>query len=363
MNARSRKNIDCSNPAPTAENGAPCPIDWVYHNVMEYLDVGIIVLDSDRRQVVYQNASTRELLQGEIDPGDYREVCALLLATGEVYADGQRFEGPRTLRSGNRLLGYSVYTINEQCCCIFIRDITEKARLMSIAEAVNTMDNIGYIFAGIRHEIGNPINSIKMTMSVLRRNLERFSPEQVQEYVDRTLTEISRVEYLLKSLKNFSMFENLAARDLDLAEFLGKFAFLVSSDLEKDGIHLVCDPPAAPVWGRTDPRALQQVLLNLLTNATGALEGRPEPRIEISLGRGDGLVWVRVRDNGCGISAEEQKHLFKPFYTTKSEGTGLGLVITRKMLAQLDSSIEIHSEPGVGTTAAISIPTGKPGHD
>ena len=88
------------------------------------------------------------------------------------------------------------------------RDVSEARRLESIAEAINMMDNVGYIFSGIRHELGNPINSIKTALTVLKQNLKKWSTDQVDVYIERCLTETTRVEYLLQTMKTFSMHEN-----------------------------------------------------------------------------------------------------------------------------------------------------------
>jgi signal transduction histidine kinase len=358
-----------NNPLHSSTSEVPKPaanhqsVEWVFQNVMEYLDVGIIVLDLLENKVVYQNAGAIALLQEEMDPQDCRAICQLLLPQNLGHPQIEGLEGQQTVRLGNHILGYSVYAITERTCFVLLRDITEKMRLMSIAEAVNTMDNIGYIFSGIRHEIGNPINSIKMTMSVLRRNLGTFSTEVIHEYIDRSMGEIGRVEYLLKSLKNFSMFESPEIKSFDLCDFLDKLVQLAQSGMEKEGIRLQVDMPAGPIRVSVDARALQQVMLNLLANATAALIGRPEPWVEIILQARPEFVWVKIRDNGCGISREDQQHLFKPFYTTKPSGTGLGLVITRKLLAQMSCSIEIASYEGLGTTVGISLPWAEENHD
>lgn len=334
-------------------------MDCVCRNVMEYLDVGIIVLDLLENHVVYQNAGAVDLLKDEVDPRDCPAICRLLLPEENGLPTIDGLEGQQTALFAKRVIGYSVYPIDEGTIFIMLRDNTEKVRLMSIAEAVNTMDNIGYAFSGIRHEIGNPINSIKMTMSVLRRNLDRFSPEVVHEYIDRTISEIGRVEYLLKSLKNFSMFETPDIQSLDLLVFVNKFIQLVKSGFDKDAICLHLDLPIEPVWVTADARALQQALLNLLANATAAMEDQPDPQLTISVQWSPKFVILQVRDNGCGISAEDQQHLFKPFYTTKASGTGLGLVITRKLLVQMGCSIELFSEEGSGTTVNIFLPWAK----
>lgn len=329
--------------------------DWVFHDVLERLDVGIIVVNHQAGQIAYRNLAAVEVLGDLLDSFTYPAVHELLL---KIPLAAKNLSQPLELRSGNSLLGYTVYRISEDCLCIFIRDTTEKSRLMSIAEAVNTMNNIGYVFSGIRHEIGNPINSIKMTMSVLKHRLHEFTPEMVGEYIERTLSEIARVEFLLKSLRNFSMFENIEVRPLDLVDFLEKFVFISSGDMEKRGIVLRTEIPAGEVRVKADARALQQVLLNLLANASGALEGRDQPEILLSLKQTPSLVTLSVRDNGCGIAPEEQINLFKPFFTTKAEGSGLGLVICKKMLAQMNCSIDIQSNIGDGTTVIITLPGG-----
>ena len=330
-----------------------CSIHWVYHQVMDHLDVGIIVIDDDKQEIIYQNHAANHILTKSQIEQNYRQICQTLLDKQQHTSTPQ---AALEFRSGNRLMGYSVYDISSACHCILIRDITEKSRLMSIAEAVNVMDNTSYIFSGIRHEIGNPINSIKVTMSVLKNKLDKFSPETIDEYVERCLAEISRVEYLLKSLKNFSLFENLQLHKTDLKDFLEKFLFMVKSDFETMGVPVRVKLTDQAVIARVDPRALQHVLLNLLTNARAALEQTEDPEILLDLDVKDRLIWLRIQDNGCGIPTEDLRNIFKPFYTTKEDGTGLGLVIARKMLAQMDSSIEIQSQDGTGTIITILIP-------
>jgi len=238
------------------------------------------------------------------------------------------------------------------------RDVTERVRLESIAEAVNTMDNIGYIFSGIRHELGNPVNSIKMTLSVLAANLEKYSKDQVREYVDRSMSEIARVEYLLRALKSFNMFETPELRPVSMAEFLERFRQLVAGEFERRGIEVKVILHPEVQCAQTDARALQQVLLNLLTNAADALEGREEPKIVINVFRQPGAVVLRVIDNGRGMNEEQRRNLFKPFHTTKQRGTGLGLIITKKMLSKMGGTIEITSERDAGTIVDIVLPEG-----
>jgi PAS domain S-box-containing protein len=238
-------------------------------------------------------------------------------------------------------------------------DVTERVRLESIAEAADMMNNLGYIFSGIRHEIGNPIHSLKIILGVLGNKIGSSPPEDLAAYVARAASEISRVEYLLKALKNFNMYETPEPQVMGMKPFLNNLLSLASEDFVKQGIRVECSLQPEGQWGCFDPRALQQVILNILSNAADALRGRAEPRIGIEARKMDGRIRLRVEDNGWGISPEQQRELFKPFRTTKPGGTGLGLVIAKKMLTAMNGGIEIQSRKDQGTIVDISIPEGK----
>jgi signal transduction histidine kinase len=239
-------------------------------------------------------------------------------------------------------------------------DITEKKRLEAIAEAVNLMENLGYIFAGIRHEIGNPLNSVKMALSVLDKNLDRYPRQTIREFVSRSLGELSRVEYLLKAFKNFSMFETPQMEVVNLGIFLENFKALVEEDFSRKGIHICLDLPSEDVVVSTDQRAFHQVLLNLLTNAADALVDSERPMIDIAVDQIPGFVRVQIRDNGCGMTPDAHKNLFRPFFTSKPQGTGLGLMIVKKMLSKMNSTIGIESRHLEGTTVTMMLPEGVP---
>ena len=236
------------------------------------------------------------------------------------------------------------------------RDITSKKRLESIAEAANLMTNIGYIFSGIRHEIGNPINSIKMALTVLNNNITTYSIDMIKEFTERSLDEVLRVEYLLKALKNFSMYENLDIGRISVDECMKNFTSLIRDDFKNKNIAIRLELPQEPVYACADPRALHQVLLNLATNAADALSSVESPLIALRLERKLGLAIIHVIDNGCGMSREERSNLFKPFHTSKRNGTGLGLVIVKKMLSTMNSTLKVQSEKNKGTTVMIFIP-------
>lgn len=236
------------------------------------------------------------------------------------------------------------------------RNITENKRLLAIAETMDLMKNLGYIFSGIRHEIGNPINTIKMTASVLKNNLHRFSPERVEEYIDRMLTETNRVEYLLKNLKNFNMFEELNPVQIDFTDFMSKFIGLVEPDYGHRDISISTEVHPEVGSAYTDSRALHQVLLNICNNAADALQGTEKAAISISVAKAGQKIRITIADNGPGISETNLHEIMKPFFTTKPQGTGLGLSIVQKILSRMEGTIDIKSRENEGTEVIITIP-------
>jgi signal transduction histidine kinase len=243
----------------------------------------------------------------------------------------------------------------------FIRDVSAQVRLEAMAESVSAMENIGAVFAGVRHEIGNPINNAKMMLTVLEQKLDALAAERVRYYVTRTLGEICRVEHLLMTLKSFNLFEAPQIADQQTGPILDLLRDMIGEHLrqQKISLFLTVLPGAGVV--RADSRALQHVLLNLVTNAADALRDREDPKIEIVASAGNDIVRFRVADNGAGMDAAQLANLFKPFHTTKPNGTGLGLVIVKKMLQAMNGSIDVASKPNEGTVVTIDLPAGKEG--
>ncbi|HWR59663.1 MAG TPA: HAMP domain-containing sensor histidine kinase [Thermodesulfovibrionales bacterium] len=334
----------------------PCLGECIYANILDDISLGIIGLDIAKREVFFQNKSAVDIFKGTIKPKDYNALASLLIPGGPIESGSH--DVSRTIRYGRKFVGCTIYIISERYLWIYVSDVTEKVRLDSIAEAVNTMNNLGYIFSGIRHELGNPINSIKTTMTVLGNNIDSYSRDTVLEYINRVQLDINRVEYLLNDLRTFSLYENPDLKEVHMPSFMTNLLSIVEMDFSRNQIKIKTLFRPEAQAGYVDPRALQQVMLNILTNASDALKSRESPEITISMFRMNGRIIIKVKDNGCGIPEDHKKHLFKPFSTTKMRGTGLGLVIVKKMLTKMDGTVEIESHEGLGTTVTLNLPGG-----
>ncbi|MCE5246860.1 MAG: HAMP domain-containing sensor histidine kinase [Candidatus Polarisedimenticolia bacterium] len=338
--------------AADAASGRAAPLD----EILDAIDVGLILLDPPRSAVVSINVPGKRLLAAAGAPVDFDGLRRLFLpAVGDwTIPTGPTRSG--TLRLGATLVGYNTYPAGDGLICIVARDVTERARLESIAQAVNIMDHTGYIFSCIRHEIGNPLNSIKTILSVLDANLDSYPRPALADNLRRCLGEVQRIETLLRSLKNFSLYEHPAPELLELPSFMEQFLRLVQRQLEGRKIAVSTAFADDARLAFVDPRALTQVMLNVVVNAMDALAGRESPRIEIAATRSGEYVLLKVADNGVGITPEQRRNLFRPFYTSKPHGTGLGLVIVRKLLTKMNGHIDVEGRPGAGATATLAIP-------
>lgn len=242
---------------------------------------------------------------------------------------------------------------------VVFRDMSREERLESIAAAVETMNSLGFVFSAVRHELGNPVNSVKMALSVLRKNLDRFDAQTVRDFVDRSLLELGRVEELLASLRTYSLYEDVQLRVLDLTAFVRDFTDFVSRDFAARGVSVVADRHDGPAFAAADPRALRHVLLNLVANAAEAMETRGGSIRLVVLAEGE-WAGIRVEDDGPGMSTDTLGNLFRPFYTTKTKGTGLGLVLAKKMMTKMGGTIEAVSTPAIGTTMLLSLRAAPP---
>ncbi len=141
-----------------------------------------------------------------------------------------------------------------------------------------------------------------------------------------------------------------------MSSFMRDLFGMVERDFGPRGIRFKTVFRPEVEYGYIDPRAFQQVMLNILTNAADALEGKESPEITVTMFKSRGRVLVKVKDNGCGITEKCRNNLFKPFTTTKTNGTGLGLVIVKKMMSKMDGTVEVESEEDRGTVVTLNLP-------
>ena len=213
-----------------------------------------------------------------------------------------------------------------------------------------------FVFSSVRHEVGNPLNTIMVTAQTLRSLLLREERDRLGQYVDWILDEGHRIERLLRALKTFSLFEQVDARPGDLVPFLEALVQRILPVVSTRGIHLhwSSEPATAPLV--FDPEAVNHLVENLVFNAVEAIEAEGGSRIELLLRqpRNAGLQLV-VRDDGPGIAPEHLDDVFKPFFSMKRGGSGLGLSLVQRIALAHGWTVRAERNPEKGVSFHVEL--------
>lgn len=249
------------------------------------------------------------------------------------------------------------------------RDMETDRLSMQLIES-GKMASLGELSAGVAHEINNPLAIILTERQILLDLAERNSAldetfkKDLKESLDQVRAQITRCKNITHSLLRFSRRTKSVIEEVDLNTFLGEIVQLMEREAHSSGIAFMkdFDPNLKPIL--SDPSQLQQVFLNLFTNAVDAHEGKSSGAIRIAT-KGDHRnqrVRVTVADKGSGIPGENLERIFDPFFTTKpvGKGTGLGLSICYSIVQHLGGTIGVRSEMGEGTEFMLDLPFNPP---
>ena len=226
--------------------------------------------------------------------------------------------------------------------------------------------SIGQLVAGIAHEINNPVNAIVNTVGPLEEavndidssdpNARAEAAKDVRDMVRVVQRGAQRTKAIVSALHNYSRTDDESVVDFDVARSIGDSLALLRAVL-KHNVSVVKNF-GSPGRVRGHAGQVNQVFMNLLTNASQALTGRDNATITIETEGHDDKVIVRIRDNGPGIPTEVLPRIFDPFFTTKDvgEGTGLGLSIVHELVERHGGTIEVDTKLGEGTTFTVTLP-------
>ncbi|MBI1904595.1 MAG: HAMP domain-containing histidine kinase [Planctomycetia bacterium] len=224
--------------------------------------------------------------------------------------------------------------------------------------------SVGFLAAGVSHEINNPLHSIALSAESLegrlrQRPLEEMPPpdrEVFGKYLHMIRGEAARCREITARLLDFSRAGDVRREPTDLGSLVREMIDMLSHLAQYRGRTIELNAPQ-PVVASVNPQELKQVVLNLLTNALESLDEGGRVRIDVR--ENVGMAQIVVGDTGCGMTDEVQRRLFEPFFTRRrdGQGTGLGLTIADRIVRDHGGRIEAHSAgPGQGSTFRVAIP-------
>jgi signal transduction histidine kinase len=211
----------------------------------------------------------------------------------------------------------------------------------------------GRLTRGVAHEVKNPINAIVLHLQLLQNKLAQQEPD-TRRHIDIIESEIHRLDRVVQTLVDFTRPRNLHLETLDLRQLLDDVAQLAAPDAEQHGVAIQRQRWPAPLLVKVDLDLMKQALLNVVINGVQAMPNGGQ--LTIASRREDNAIVAEIHDEGSGIPQEVHDKIFELYYTTKKDGSGIGLAQTYQILQWHYGSVDFESTEGQGTTFRFHIP-------
>jgi two-component system, sporulation sensor kinase E len=249
---------------------------------------------------------------------------------------------------------------------VAILDVTEAEKVREELRRSRTLSAVGQITATVAHELYNPIGAVKLNLDLLE--MQTSGNGDMKHTVARLRRGVEHLSTIVMDLRHLTRTRDPERQTTDLNGLLDEVVELASDRLERSRVCVERNYAAQLPRGEYDPQQLRKVFLNLLINAVEASPQNSGVELRTRYVSGDaapspaetngdrGKLVVSVIDHGAGMSGETKRRLFEAFYTTKHNGTGLGMMITQEIVKKHGGKMEVESEEGKGTTVSVYLP-------
>ena len=333
--------------------------------ILGNLQDGILLFTGDGRAVLVSEAARRfleiprENILGLHAHDIFDPSTALGRVLSEAFDAGANLSKEEIRTETGRRIQASLEFIHDEDtnqglgALVMLHDLESAEAIESELELSRRMAAIGRLTSGVGHEVKNPINAIVVHLELLKTKLGDASAPAVRhlEVID---TEIHRLDRVVQMLVDFSRPVELDLREQDLRTVIGDVLSLATAELSTRNVTLISNMPSNPVVANIDADLLKQAVLNVILNGAQAM---PEGgNLEVALEEDRKNAILRITDEGCGIPDEIREKIFDLYFTTKSEGSGIGLAMTYRIIQLHHGSIEVQSKSGLGTEFILRIP-------
>jgi signal transduction histidine kinase len=251
---------------------------------------------------------------------------------------------------------------------LVFRDVTEKARVEAAMANAQKLESLGVLAGGIAHEIRNPLSSINISISSIERTcggstgLEPETKGKVDLILEQMKSAAAKMGLVVQRVMDYSKPFPPRKEVVDLNKVIEEAVRLSLSTLRKREIAVLKDLAPDLTTCRVDAQMIEQVLVNLITNACQAMEGIERAKIlEIASAVQDGRIVLRVSDSGPGVPPSLRERVFDPFFTTRKDGSGIGLSFSHRIVADHGGALRVGTSRWGGAEFRIEIPVAKEG--
>ncbi|MDQ1004001.1 two-component system, sporulation sensor kinase E [Neobacillus niacini] len=232
-----------------------------------------------------------------------------------------------------------------------IIDVTEKAEMQEQLRKSDRLNLIGELAAGIAHEIRNPMTALKGFIQLLEPSIKA----QHSMYYDVITSELARMDSIINEFLILAKPQETKFQEKDICQIMRETVELLSPQAVLYNVQFHTHYEDQLPYVYCEPNQLKKVFINLIKNAIEVMPNGGEITIAINSIK-DQYIVISIRDEGTGIPKDKIKKLGEPFYTTKEKGTGLGLMVSYRIIEEHNGSMEVESEEGIGTLFKIRIP-------
>lgn len=351
--------------------------EQLYENIINSLPYAFLVLDNELRMIrcnqsceILFSMTKKEILGSNLSQIiPHRElqsqVQAVLQNGGtklvELHLED---ESPKILKAIATALGVADQG-ESALCLITLEDIGERERLEGQLVQSEKLAGMGLLASTIAHELGNPLSIISSTLQYIRDTLLNEEDRELKAAVQKVgiieaaetiMDSIGQMHELLRILSGFTGSQIPRFEPTDLRRVLSQMLAFIHNQAEAHKIKVSHqfdgDIPSCQV----DQREVKQLFLNLLKNAIEAMPDGGELNVKMYLAKSKDVVCIDVTDTGHGISEVELRSVFRPFYSTKPDGTGLGLSFCRRVVEEHGGEIRVKSKLHKGSTFSVTLP-------
>ena len=332
----------------------------LFQNIFSKFIEGIIMFSPDG-QIINANQSfcdsiglsqdkiEGEYLQSLIPPdelGDFHHLWQ------ELFTVGYTSRKIKLLINGETKIfemSSSSNALDEYCIAVF-RDITERTKYEEQLRKSDMLNVVGELAAGIAHEIRNPLTSLKGFIQLLNGSVEGYSI-----YFNIIMSELNRIESIVSEFLYLANPQAVQYKMSNVVKIMEETIELMKAQAIMENVQFQTHFQSSSYLVYCEPNQIKQVFINIVKNAMEVMS-KKGGFVTITIREEEDYVCISIKDEGHGVSEETLKKFGQPFFTTKEKGTGLGLMVSYKIIREHKGLIEVESELGKGTTFHIYLP-------
>ena len=260
----------------------------------------------------------------------------------------------------NRFLNFYISAIDDSLDAGFvmlIRDVTQHRKVTEEKIESERITALTMLAAGVAHELGNPLNSLTIHLQLMERQIKKMgkSADKLQKPLDVALGEIKRLDFIISQFLAAIRPTQPQLQRVSVTDLLEEAARFLKPELDQNKVKLKlelrADTPQMPL----DANQMKQAFYNLIRNSCQAMS-ETGGKLTVMTTFNDDEVIISFQDTGKGITRHDMGNLFQPFFTTRKTGTGLGLLIVRRIIREHGGEIDIESREGQGTKVTLFLP-------